>query len=416
MSWFNFSGKKKTQEPEAAEKKKQELAAAEKEALHEKDAAWKRSLAALEIERTEKQKANELEAERDAWVEADKPLRVMEAAFVDGNEVVVTLNPVGDFSSILFNLEPECLDDECAPQCFWQTSILIGEGKSARSVKLDLPPFISNSQYEQSRSLPVFVANDQPRHGFTGRIIYYRDILFLVSRPCINEFDRGEALSRAKKTFADILLPTNRLINQHIATLARKWDQTIYQDDYGNYLFDRWLREFDYFFDNVLRKDEEIAASLSSPQREIWAKKIAYETVSNAIGDYKITQLKSNSHLSVNVDDLDPVEFEHYCADRLRNSGWDVRVTQASGDQGIDLIANRGNVKAVFQCKKYSQPVGNGAVQEIIAGKQFEQAHIAAVVSNSTYTQSAKQLATTTGVHLLHFTELERFAEMAGVA
>ncbi|MDP2805372.1 MAG: restriction endonuclease [Gallionellaceae bacterium] len=89
-------------------------------------------------------------------------------------------------------------------------------------------------------------------------------------------------------------------------------------------------------------------------------------------------------------------------------------MTKASGDQGIDVVASLGNVKAVFQCKKYSQPVGNAAVQEIFAGKQHEQAHVAAVVSNATYTPSAKQLATTTGVHLLHFSELPEFANRIG--
>ncbi len=73
-------------------------------------------------------------------------------------------------------------------------------------------------------------------------------------------------------------------------------------------------------------------------------------------------------------------------------------------------------MKAVFQCKKYAQPVGNGAVQEIAAGKQHEQADIAAVVSNATYTPSAKQLAGTTGVYLLHYSELHGFADKLGIA
>ena len=90
-------------------------------------------------------------------------------------------------------------------------------------------------------------------------------------------------------------------------------------------------------------------------------------------------------------------------------------MTQACGDQGIDVIAQHGNVKAVFQCKKYSQPVGNAAVQEIIAGKAFEQAHVAAVVSNATFTPSATQLASTTGVFLLHISELPQFAARLGL-
>ncbi len=79
------------------------------------------------------------------------------------------------------------------------------------------------------------------------------------------------------------------------------------------------------------------------------------------------------------------------------------------------MIAVYGNVKAVLQCKKYSQPVGNAAVQEIIAGKSFEQAQVAAVVSNANFTPSAKQLASTTGVFLLHFSELPQFAKRLGL-
>jgi len=137
----------------------------------------------------------------------------------------------------------------------------------------------------------------------------------------------------------------------------------------------------------------------------------AKKAIIDLIGEYRIKEIEGQDGLAVNIESLDPIAFEHYCAELLRNDGWDARVTQASGDQGIDVIATRKNVKAVFQCKKYAQPVGNGAVQEIVAGKQFEQADVAAVVSNATFTPSAKQLAGTTGVHLLHYSELNGFAE-----
>ena len=235
----------------------------------------------------------------------------------------------------------------------------------------------------------------------------------MLSRPSGDEVLREDALLRAWEIeYDEFAEPVTRLVAQHIAPLSLKWDQAIYQDDYGNYLLDRWYQERDYFIDNVLRKNSFIATSLASPERKLWANEI----ITDAIRNFKINQRASNASLSINVDSLDPIQFEHYCADILRNSGWDVRVTQAAGDQGIDLIANHGNVKAVFQCKKYSQPVGNSAVQEIIAGKQFEQASIAAVVSNHSYTHSAKQLANATDVHLLHFTELEQFAEIVGIA
>lgn len=195
----------------------------------------------------------------------------------------------------------------------------------------------------------------------------------------------------------------DEVIQEHIKTLAKKYTQSITQDDYGNHSYKKWFQEMDYFIDNVMPKE-------LVPQED--GRFQLTEKVLVRIHEY----LASNPQAVVNIDSLDPIEFEHYCADMLRNDGWDARVTQASGDQGIDVIANYGNVKAVFQCKKYGQPVGNGAVQEIAAGKQHEQADIAAVVSNATFTPSAKQLAGTTGVYLLHYSELQGFAEKLGMA
>lgn len=138
---------------------------------------------------------------------------------------------------------------------------------------------------------------------------------------------------------------------------------------------------------------------------------LVLEIVRDLIFDYENNTLPKVK----NLDDVSPIDFEHECADLLNESGWTARVTQASGDQGIDVIATYENVKAVFQVKKYSQPVGNSAVQEIIAGKAFEQAHVAAVVTNSTFTASAKKLANATGVFLLHYSELPDFAEELGL-
>ena len=44
-----------------------------------------------------------------------------------------------------------------------------------------------------------------------------------------------------------------------------------------------------------------------------------------------------------NFDDLDGLEFENWCANLLRNNGFvNVEVTRASGDQGVDVLAEKG--------------------------------------------------------------------------
>ena len=101
------------------------------------------------------------------------------------------------------------------------------------------------------------------------------------------------------------------------------------------------------------------------------------------------------------------VEFEVHCQDYLCLHGWDAKTTKATGDQGADVVAQKGELVVVIQCKKYSKPVGNRAVQEVAAAQRFYNAHVGVVVSNQSFTKAAQALACSTGTLLLHFTELD---------
>ena len=107
-------------------------------------------------------------------------------------------------------------------------------------------------------------------------------------------------------------------------------------------------------------------------------------------------------------EDMSPREFEHYCAAVLREMKWKARVTQLSGDQGVDIVADKRGLRIVVQCKKYSKPVGNRAVQEIVAGIAHRDAQRGVVVATNGYTSSAKKLAASNEVLLLHHSELHR--------
>lgn len=107
------------------------------------------------------------------------------------------------------------------------------------------------------------------------------------------------------------------------------------------------------------------------------------------------------------TDDIDPYEYEKFCGRILKNAGWNTEVTKSSGDQGVDVIASKFGIKVALQVKKYSSPVGNDAVQQIFAGKQFYKADYAAVVCTAGFTRSAYELARSAGVHLLHHNELQ---------
>lgn len=91
---------------------------------------------------------------------------------------------------------------------------------------------------------------------------------------------------------------------------------------------------------------------------------------------------------------MDGHQYEHRCAQYLGENGFtNITVTQGSGDQGIDVIAYKTGIKYGIQCKYYEGTVGNKAVQETFAGAKFYDCAKAMVITNSTYTKSATELA-----------------------
>ena len=98
---------------------------------------------------------------------------------------------------------------------------------------------------------------------------------------------------------------------------------------------------------------------------------------------------------------MDGHQYEYECAKMLRNKGFsNVTVTKGSGDQGIDITAYKGGKKYGIQCKYYSSPVGNHAVQEAFAGVRYYNCDVAVVMTNNTFTPAARELAKKTGVLL----------------
>ena len=101
------------------------------------------------------------------------------------------------------------------------------------------------------------------------------------------------------------------------------------------------------------------------------------------------------------IDTMEGHDFEYLCAELLKRQGFSqVQVTRGSGDQGVDILAQKGNQKYAIQCKRYSSPLGNSPVQEVYTGKVFYGCDVAAVLTNQYFTSSAKSLAEKTGVLL----------------
>lgn len=94
-------------------------------------------------------------------------------------------------------------------------------------------------------------------------------------------------------------------------------------------------------------------------------------------------------------------DYEYKCADFLRKHGFiNVELTKLSGDQGIDIIAIKDDKRFGIQCKSYANPVSNKAVQEAYSGAEFYGCDIPVVMTNTTFTKSARELAENIGVKL----------------
>ena len=130
---------------------------------------------------------------------------------------------------------------------------------------------------------------------------------------------------------------------------------------------------------------------------------------------HKMSAPTTEPSLPVRVNsEMDGFQFEHYCADLLLRNGFSkAEVTQASGDYGIDIKAEKDGVTYGIQCKYYTDKVGNHAVQEAYSGSQFYHCMVAAVMTNCTFTQHAKETAAANNVLLWDKDKLAEFEAAA---
>ena len=93
--------------------------------------------------------------------------------------------------------------------------------------------------------------------------------------------------------------------------------------------------------------------------------------------------------------------FEFFCADILLIEGYtNIRVTKASADNGVDIIAEKDGQDYIVQCKCLSHTCSNKAVQEIVSAKTIYKSKKMIVMCNRTFSMSATVLANTNKVEL----------------
>ncbi len=221
-------------------------------------------------------------------------------------------------------------------------------------------------------------------------------LAYLVARILRRNAARHALLQRARG-----------IISQHTPALVTRKRQLVWPDAYGKPQLDKWEKEVNNFMAS------QIEPALSAGERSAMGRERA--TIARLIEAHVQAAIGSDHSFRAFSVDMTPADFEAFCAEELQRVGWNTRVTMQTRDQGTDIVAEKGGIRVVLQCKLYSRPVGNKAVQEVAAARTHEQAGYGVVVTNNSYTQAASQLATTNGVYLLHYGDLRSLDKVLGV-
>ncbi len=218
-----------------------------------------------------------------------------------------------------------------------------------------------------------------------------------LAYPVIRNLRRADA----RRT---LLHKAQTVIEQQMNALVRRRAQLVVQDAYGKPQMEKWAKEMGHFI------AQHIGPSLTP--NEWRALDRDHTIVANLIETRVEAAMQNQPAFREFSDDMTPTEFESFCAEELRRAGWNARVTMQSRDQGVDVVAEKADVRVVIQCKLYSRPVGNKSVQEAAAARAHEQARYGIVVTNNRYTSAAEQLASTNGILLLHYSDLSNLSTL----
>ena len=108
-------------------------------------------------------------------------------------------------------------------------------------------------------------------------------------------------------------------------------------------------------------------------------------------------------------------QFERDFGAALRAAGWDVTVTQASSDDGIDIIGRDQRGRAVaIQCKWWSAPCGVVPIRELVGViSTLDTETCGIVVCKSGFTRQAVKFAAKAGVILWEKEQVRAILEQA---
>ena len=113
------------------------------------------------------------------------------------------------------------------------------------------------------------------------------------------------------------------------------------------------------------------------------------------------------------IDAMEGVEFEHWVRDLLERRGFRASLTPASDDRGVDIVAEREELRCAVQVKRHRGPVSRHAVSDVVGGMKQYGCEAAMVITNSYFTEAAAALAEANECALVDRDTLAEWMEVA---
>lgn len=217
-----------------------------------------------------------------------------------------------------------------------------------------------------------------------------KGILLLAKEEAKKDFLRRRFIERQRLIDA---------VDRHRSAISRNLHRAIRRNDYGAVIADTTDEALVEFFASV-NLDSFLIGSREAA--ELVFEQVDFRRVEDRAVGFDPTNIPFDGH-----------SFEAWVAEALSGYGWEAEVTKASGDQGIDVIASKNGKRLGLQCKLYSTAIGNKAVQEAHSGKAYYRLDAAGVLTNATFTASARDLAVVTGIRLFSHHDIPVLYERA---
>ena len=193
----------------------------------------------------------------------------------------------------------------------------------------------------------------------------------------------------------------NKIINEEFDTIRNAYLKLVSTNAFGKKNYENFRNEL---IDFVKEKPQllSIANNLKTKHKYEIKLNVPDEYL-DEIGD-KIDKENQKDNFT---PDMSPRDYEIFCASQFKKFGWKAEATVGSGDQGVDVVAKKKGLILVAQCKKFSKPVPNKAVQEVVAGIKFYKADSGVVIAPNGFTKSAEKLAAANNIQLIHHSEIK---------